>query len=146
MSAVLDGRVGEEGSFDDLSRHQVVSVEGASEVVLEDLVRDATRGGGVRVPIAVVEADLNVRRLGKARSVVDVRRDVRREDDLRPVLGVAESLELGLELLKERALLIRLDDAGLVLICRLVVELATSEVQVETVEAHAVGAGLRPVH
>ena len=47
VSALCDRRVGEQGPFDDLRRHQVVAVEGATEVVLEDLMRHAPRGRGI---------------------------------------------------------------------------------------------------
>ena len=137
--------VGDEDAGHDLRSHQVASVKRTTGVVLEDVVRDPARGGGVRVAVAGVEADQHVRSLVHARPLVDVGREVALQDRLHAGLVVDDGLHLGGQLLQERARLGGRDDPGLVLVGGRVVALATLEVQVEPVEAHAVGLGLRPV-
>src|SRR5689334_5490076 len=142
VAAVEDLAVGEQRALDELWRHQVVAVERASDVVLEDVLRNAPERRSVRVPVARIVSHEQVGGLVQARAVVDVAREIDAQDRLRAaLLFVAQRLELRLQLEQQRVGLgSAFDDARIALAA-----LAAGQVEVERVEPDAVGARLRPV-
>ncbi len=139
--------VAHQQSADHVGRHQVAAVERAAEVVLQHDVRDASLDGFVRVPVAGVVAHDQLGSFADALAVVDLARRDRSAAPRRA--AVSGSVSASSFAFSSRASASAcapgwtMPDSSPSVFG--VVLLAAGEVQVQTVEADAVGARLRPI-